>query len=110
MIYNGIDTGAFQRAKSNVLRQQFGWSENDIIVGSLGNIRPAKAYDVLLKAASLLKDGEQSYRFVIAGQGKGGLYQKLLDLRTELKLDDRVLFLGFNDNPADFLRIWTCSC
>ena len=103
VIYNGIDTGAFQLPKSNDLRQHFGWSENDIIVGSLGNIRPAKAYDVLLKAASLLKDGEQSYRFVIAGQGKGGLYQKLLDLRTELKLDDRVQFLGFNDDPADFL-------
>lgn len=103
VIYNGIDTGAFQRTKSNVLRQQFGWSENDIIVGSLGNIRPAKAYDVLLNAASLLKDGKQSYRFVIAGQGKGSLYQKLLHLRTELKLDDRVQFLGFNDDPADFL-------
>jgi glycosyltransferase involved in cell wall biosynthesis len=103
VIYNGIDTGEFQRTESNTLRQQFGWSENDIIVGSLGNIRPAKSYDVLLKAASLLKDGERSYRFVIAGQGKGSLYQKLLGMRTELKLENRVQFLGFNDDPADFL-------
>ena len=103
VIYNGIDTGNFKRAKSKTLRQRFGWSESDIIVGSLGNIRPAKAYDVLLKAAALLQDSGKSYRFVIAGQGKGGLYQQLLGMKTELKLDDRVQFLGFNDDPADFL-------
>ena len=101
MIYNGINTENFQRPKSNRLRQQFGWGEDEVIIGSLGNIRPAKAYDVLLQAAALLKD--KVYRFVIAGQGKGGLYQRLQDLRAELKLDDRVQFLGFNDDPADFL-------
>ena len=103
VIYNGINTESFQRPKSNRLRQQFGWGENEIIIGSLGNIRPAKAYDVLLEAAALLKDSEKSYRFVIAGHGKGSLYQKILDLKSELKLDEHVQFLGFNDDPADFL-------
>lgn len=107
VIYNGINTEDFQRPKSSRLRQQFGWSEDEIIIGSLGNIRPAKAYDVLLQAAALLKDtgrkNRQSYRFVIAGHGKGSLYRKILDLKTELKLDEKVEFLGFNDDPAEFL-------
>lgn len=103
VIYNGINTESFQRPKSNSLRQKFGWSEGEIIIGSLGNIRPAKAYNVLLQAASLLKEKEQSYRFVIAGQRNGNLYKSLLDMKAELKLDDRVHFLGFNDDPADFL-------
>ena len=103
VIYNGIDTAAFEREKSDELRQQFGWSENDIIVGSLGNIRPAKAYDVLLKAAALIKENKLSYRFVIAGQGKGRLYQQLLEMKSKLGLNEHVRFLGFNDNPAGFL-------
>ena len=103
VIYNGINTSSFLRPKSDAMRQRFGWSRSDIIVGSLGNIRPAKAYDVLLQAASLLKQYEHSYRFIIAGHYKGKLYQQLLALKAELKLDDHVYFLGFNDDPADFL-------
>lgn len=103
VIYNGINTSNFQRDKSNRLRQQFGWNKDEIIIGSLGNIRPAKAYDVLLQAAALLKDKQQSYRFVIAGQGKGHLYQNLLQLQADLALDDQVQFSGFNDDPAEFL-------
>lgn len=103
IIYNGIDIADFRRNKSRKLREQFGWSESEVIIGSLGNIRPAKAYDVLLQAASLLDDSARQYRFVIAGQGKGKLFDSLLTLRRELGLEGKVHFLGFCDDPADFL-------
>lgn len=103
VIYNGIDTASFMRPRSGTLRQKYGWSDNEIIIGSLGNIRPAKGYDVLLKAAALLEHSSRSYRFVIAGQGKGKLYEDLLALRKKLGLDERVQFLGFIDDAADFL-------
>jgi len=103
VIYNGIDTSAFQRPRSDRLRQQFGWAEDEIIIGSLGNIRPAKGYDILLRAATLLEKTQYSCRFVIAGQGKGELYEGLLQLRKELCLEDRVQFLGFTDDAAEFL-------
>ena len=47
-IYNGINTADFQRPHSNAIREQFGWSTDDVLIGSLGNIRAAKGYDVLL--------------------------------------------------------------
>lgn len=103
VIYNGINTADFKHEKKNSLRQQFGWHKDDIVVGSLGNIRPAKAYDVLLRAAGLVTQKKRNIRFVIAGQGKGNLYQQLLDLKAALKLDKHVFFLGFNDDPAHFL-------
>jgi glycosyltransferase involved in cell wall biosynthesis len=40
---------------------------------------------------------------VIAGQGKGDLYEELLKLKSDLGLDDIVYFLGFNDDPAELL-------
>jgi glycosyltransferase involved in cell wall biosynthesis len=103
VIYNGIDTSAFIRPRSSNLREKFGWNDSDVIIGSLGNIRPAKGYDILLKAAALLEQSGHTYRFVIAGQGKGKLYDDLLALRKELGLEPKVQFLGFIDDAADFL-------
>ncbi|VAW97977.1 FIG040338: Glycosyl transferase [hydrothermal vent metagenome] len=102
-IYNGIAIDEFSRPASDAIRDKFGWSKNTIIVGSLGNVRTAKAYDILLHAAALLKNKSEKFKFVIAGQCNTGLYDKLLSLRAELKLDNDVYFLGFNDNPAEFL-------
>lgn len=103
IVYNGINTAIFKRSRSDSIRRQYGWNESDIIIGSLGNIRTAKAYDVLLHAAAQLKDHVLNFRFVIAGQGKGDLYDSLLNLKDELKLEGMVYFLGFNDDPAEFL-------
>lgn len=103
VIYNGIDTAVFQRERSDRLRQKFGWSADDVIIGSLGNIRPAKGYDILLRAAALLKDAQPAFRFVIAGQSNSKLYDELLSLRQELGLEERVHFIGFIDDAAEFL-------
>jgi len=108
VIYNGIDTVLFERQKSDELRQRFGWDKDDVIIGSLGNIRPAKAYDVLLRAAGILENQKHACRFVIAGQGESKgkpsrLYKELLELRESLNLQDHVKFIGFVDDPADFL-------
>jgi glycosyltransferase involved in cell wall biosynthesis len=103
VVYNGINTADFRRPRSDKLREQYGWSKDDVIVGSLGNIREAKSYDILLHAAALLKDSLKNYRFVIAGQGKSGLYDRLVKLKNDLGLDGMVHFLGFIDDSADFL-------
>jgi len=103
IIHNGINTSTFQQPHSSSLRQKYGWSENEIVIGSLGNIRPAKGYDILLRAAALLEKSPRSYRFVIAGQSNSRLMDDLLTQRKELDLEDKVQFLGFLDDAADFL-------
>ncbi len=104
VLYNGIHSSAFQRPHSDSLRQKYGWSDDDFIIGSLGNIRAAKGYNILLEAAALLTKRGESYRFVIAGQpDKSGLYDTLLEQRKVLGLEERVQFLGFLDDPAEFL-------
>ncbi len=103
VIYNGIATAEFQRAAHGALREQFGCGADELVVGSLGNIRSAKGYDLLLRAAALLKQQQRRVQFIIAGQGSGGLYERLLALRSELGLETSVHFAGFNDDPADFL-------
>lgn len=104
IVYNGIHSSSFQCGHSNSLREKYNWSDHDFIIGSLGNIRSAKAYNILLDAAALLTKRGQSYRFVIAGQpDKKGLYEALLEQRKILGLEEHVKFLGFLDDPAEFL-------
>jgi len=103
VIYNGIDTARFRLPKSDRLRRQFGWPESTVVIGSLGNIRRPKGYDILLQAAARLAQESDAYRFVIAGQGKGPLHDELLALRKALGLEEVVQFLGFLDDPAEFL-------
>jgi glycosyltransferase involved in cell wall biosynthesis len=103
LIYNGIKTADFQRPRSRILRDKFAWSDDDLVIGSLGNIRPAKGYDVLLRAAALLSRKNRQFRFVIAGQCNTSLYDDLLQLRKELGLEETVKFLGYIDDAADFL-------
>ena len=103
VIYNGIRTADYQRPHSGELRSRYGWSDNEIIIGCLGNIRPAKGYDILLHAASILKQENSRLRFVIAGQGKEGLLDELLLLRDQLGLQEQVKFLGFCEDAAGFL-------
>lgn len=103
LIYNGIKTADYQHPRSRGLRQKYGWSDDEIVIGSLGNIRPAKGYDILLRAAALLERRSHRFRFVIAGQCNTSLYDELLLLRQELGLEDSVQFLGYIDDAADFL-------
>jgi len=103
IIYNGIIVEDFNEPTSDRIRKEFNWEKDVIIVGSLGNVRTAKAYDVLLQAAAQLKNKEAKFKFVIAGHYKPGLYDRLLEQRTKLGLEDTVHFLGFNNSPAEFL-------
>ena len=103
VIYNGIVTSDFEYPRDNTIRTMYGWESDDIVIGSLGNIRPAKGYDHLLRTASLLKEKYPRFRFVIAGQGNNRLHEELLVQQNQLGLEDHVKFLGFNDNPGKFL-------
>jgi len=73
-------------------------------VGSIGNIRKPKAYEVLLKAARAALDREPRLHFVIAGEGSGRLQEELVTLRRELGLEEKVSFLGWTPDVATVLR------
>jgi glycosyltransferase involved in cell wall biosynthesis len=95
VIPNGVDTARFSRAPDRSLRAAFGASDDEFLVGAVGNVRPAKGYDVLLRAAALLKTRSVNYRFVVVGEADSDLGLRLLSLREDLGLTDSVSFSGF---------------
>ena len=103
-IYNGVDTTHFKPQKDSSIKKKLGLEPDNILVGSVGNIRPAKGYNYLLEAAKLVVDQYPKFRFVVAGQGTGKLYESLLDLRKKLELEDYFFFLGFKPDVAKFMN------
>ncbi len=96
VIYNGIDVSAFAPRRDTSLRQELGIRNGEVLVGAVGNLRPAKGYDVFLRAAAVLARRQSpAYRFVIVGDADGSRYQDLLALRNDLALQDKVAFAGF---------------
>lgn len=95
VIPNGVDAERFSRAPDRSLRAAFGASDDDFLVGAVGNVRPAKGYDVLLRAAALLIARSANYRFVVVGEADSDLGLRLLSLREELGLVDCVSFPGY---------------
>lgn len=103
VIYNGVDVARYERERCADLRRHLGLPERVPLVGALGNLRPAKGYDVLMQAAAQLKERGIPCHFAIAGQGRGRLADSLLALRKKLDVEDRVHFVGFQES-AEFLN------
>ncbi len=108
IIYNGIDLARYGRDGRRELRDRLGLGDDAILVGSLGNVRPAKGYDLLIKAARQVVDRYPSVHFVIAGDPKSSLQRRLDALVVELGLQDHVHFIGFCDDSAGFLAQLDC--
>ena len=84
-IQNGVHTP--ELARSNRA------AKNKLLIGSVGNLRKVKGYEVLLKAIAAAAVRTSNFHVVICGADYGEL-RELKRLRAELGLDDYVTFLG----------------
>jgi len=103
VIYNGADLKSYALEKHQKLKVELGLNSADVLIGSVGNVRPAKAYDILLRAAALLAQREPRVKFLVVGDTENNLFQEISALRSELSLDETVFFLGFRQNIPEFL-------
>lgn len=103
-IYNGIDTSLFRPQRDYSIRGKLGVGADNILVGAVGNIRPAKGYEYLLRAAKMIVERCPTFRFVIAGEGHGKLFDDLNELRIKLGLENHLFFWGFEHDIAKFMN------
>ena len=103
VIYNGIDVARYGHKGSTAIREQLNLPANAKLIGSLGNIRPAKAYDLLVDAAVDVIKHNPNAHFVIAGDPKPSLMASLQAQIASLGIKGHIHFLGFCDDSAAFL-------
>ncbi|MDR2908137.1 MAG: glycosyltransferase family 4 protein [Bacteroidales bacterium] len=94
VIYNGIDTHTFEQ-KERV--------QNPVpIIGNLGRCVHQKGQDMLLQAIFKLKQRGVACRCVIGGDGP--LLSNLKAMAAQLDIADYVDFIGFVNDPKQFLQ------
>lgn len=81
-------------------RAELGVGDDEVLIGTVANLRPGKGYDVLLPAARYLIDRGLPVRF--AAVGVGPLKDEVARLHRRLDLGDRFRLLG---GRADATRI-----
>ncbi len=102
-IHNPIDLNRFQKPKKN-LRKQFGIPEEEFVVLTAARLTPVKNLDVLIKGYSIFfKKQNPKSRLIILGEGE--LQNELENLTKKLRIDNQVQFLGFKNNPQDYISI-----
>lgn len=104
VIPNGVDTAVFRPSDDRPLRAQLGLARDTVLVGAVGNVRPAKAYDTLLNAAAILLRSGGRYHFAIAGECSNKLGREIIELSRKLDIRQQVSFLGLRSDVARVLN------
>lgn len=69
---------------------------------SVGRLAKPKAFELAIETAKVLSDQEVDFKWYIIGEGTERKY--LEDLISEYALEDKVLLLGFRDNPYPYIK------
>ena len=101
IIYNGVDLAQFRTSTDRGVRAEFGFAEDDPVVGIVARLRPEKDHVNLLRAARTVVDELTSARFLIIGDGP--TRPQLEALCTELRITPNVHFAGSRDDVARLL-------
>jgi len=101
VIYNGVDLAQFRTSTDRGVLAEFGFAENDPVVGIVAVLRPEKDHVSLLRAARTVVDELTNARFLIIGDGP--TRPQLEALCTELGITPNVRFAGSRDDVAGLL-------
>jgi glycosyltransferase involved in cell wall biosynthesis len=103
IVHNGIDLSRFAEARSVApiqARQRLGLPESGILVGAAARFRSEKGIDVLIDAFARLAPRHPDWTLVLAGEGP----ERENLQRQAAPLQKQILFLGFLDDVALFMR------
>jgi glycosyltransferase involved in cell wall biosynthesis len=106
VVHNGVDSSVFSRnllARERV-RRELGIQEDEILFGVVANYVPLKGQDFFLKGAAALRNSNPALPFkaLLIGRPMDTLFlDRLRNLATELRLEDKVLFREHTDRIAE---------
>lgn len=104
VIPNGIEVSNFGRGRGRGFRTELGLCDDHFLVGTVGNVRPAKSHGSFLQLADRLRDRDDRYRFVLVGDTSSEAYRDLRTMRDRLGLEDRFTFTGYREDVANVME------
>ena len=102
----GIDTALFAPKEEDTAinarkREEFGFSLNDTVMLSVGELNKNKNHEIVLRAMAQL--GRKDLHYVIAGRGE--LKEHLEGLAKELSIIDQLHLLGFRTDVKELFKM-----
>lgn len=102
-IYNGVDTIKFNPDNKYLIREKYGYTSKDIIIGTVGRLDPVKDQQLLIKAFAQLKSKYLNIALLIIGDGP--CRENLENLTRDLGIKQNVSFLGIRADVPELLKL-----
>jgi glycosyltransferase involved in cell wall biosynthesis len=102
IVLNGVDPSLFDTGTDRSVLREFGWGEDDPVVGIVAGLRPEKDHATLLRAAPIVIEHLPRARFLIIGDGP--MRPRLESLVAELGIASSVHFAGARPDVTRLLR------
>ena len=102
VVHNGVDTDRFQpdAAAGKAFREANGIGQDEKVIGMVGSFKRQKDHGTFLRMAARVLEHHSACRFLIAGDVVSGsedsetFAKEIRQLKAELGLEDRCLFVG----------------
>ena len=104
IINNAIKVNKFVFNKSirKTLRNSFDLSDDEIVIGMVGSIKPVKNHVFFLNVFKKLLEKSNKYRLIIVGDGE---LKKEIELKSNnLKIIDKIIFTGIRQDVNNLLQ------
>ncbi len=108
-ILNGVDVQKFapNAAKRKQYREQWGFGQNDVLIGTVGRPMKVKNQQLMIRALKRLREQGYPVHFAIVGDTPlRSLKDELVALAQSLGVADRVHFLGFQSDVPGYLNMF----
>lgn len=99
VIYHGVDIDEFKPLKNDKFRRKMHLSNELKIILFVGHYFERKG---LIELMHSLKDIEGKYKLLVVGKERSDKYEKLA---SELKIENKIIFIGHSNNVKNFFQI-----
>lgn len=104
LVHNGIELEEeidHQSVRDSV-RNEFNFADDDLVVGIVAQLRPAKRHDLLIQASASLLDRFPQLHLLIVGQGE--MEEASKRIVNELGISKHVCFAGYRNDARRLLH------
>ncbi|MGE4268491.1 MAG: glycosyltransferase family 4 protein [Deferribacterales bacterium] len=104
VVYGGVDTKKFKKSEFARIkvRDEFGFSLDDHVVGIVGRFDPVKGHGNLIKAVGkVYREGRRNIRLVIAGFDAVSQTESIKKMIYDNGIEDITIITGFREDIAD---------
>jgi glycosyltransferase involved in cell wall biosynthesis len=104
VVYNGANpTDKMERCQIKILREQFGFNEHEMVVGTVGRIDPIKNLPLFIRGFKKIKIEVPDLRGIIIGDGP--LFPEIAEMLRTLGLEKDIVLTGYRSDAATLMNL-----